>query len=92
MEDVSFSSPLTNSNDTEIKDPQSFLKDIRINNINRLIIGQLNINSLRNKFEQLSTMINGNIDVFIISETKLDETSSSTVFFARFLRSLTIWS
>ena len=90
MEDVSFSSPLTNSNDTEIKDPQSFLKDIGINNINRLIIGQLNINSLRNKFEQLSTMINGNIDVFIISETKLDETSSSTVFFARFLRSLPI--
>ena len=49
MEDVSFSSPLTNSNDTEIKDPQSFLKDIRINNINRHTIGQLNINSLRNK-------------------------------------------
>ena len=74
MEDVSFSSPLTNSNGTEIKDPQSFLKDIRINNINRLIIGQPNINSLRNKFEQLSTMINGNIDIFMISETKPDET------------------
>ena len=74
MEDVSFSSPLTNSNDTEIKDPQSFLKDIRINNINRLIIGQLNINSLRNKFEQQSTMINGNIDIFMISETKLEGT------------------
>ena len=56
-----------------MKDPQSFLKDIRINNINRLIIGQLSINSLRNKFEQLSTMINGNIDIFMISETKLDE-------------------
>ena len=59
IEDVSPSSPLTNSNATEIKDPQSFLKDIRINNINRLIIGQRNINSLRNKFEQLYTMING---------------------------------
>ena len=43
IEDVSFSSPLTNSNDTEIKDPQSFLKDIKPS-----IIGQLNINSLRN--------------------------------------------
>ena len=39
MEDVSSSSSLTNSHGTEIKDPQSFLKDIRINNINRLIIG-----------------------------------------------------
>ena len=71
MEDVSLSSPLTNSSDTEIKDPQSFLKDIRINNIKCLIIWHY---SLRNKFEQLSTMINGNIDLFIISETKLDET------------------
>ena len=74
MKDVSFSSSLTNSNDTPIKDPQSFLKDIRINNIKRLIIEQLNINSLRNKFEQLSTMINGNNDIFMISETKLNET------------------
>ena len=56
MEDGSLSSPFTNSNDTEIKDPQSFLKDKRINNKNRLIIGQLNINFLRNKFEQLSTI------------------------------------
>ena len=81
MEDVSSSSPPTYSNNTEIKDPQSFLKDIRINNINRLIIGQLNINSLRNKFEQLSTMINGNIDIFMISETKLDETFPAAQFY-----------
>ena len=93
MEDVSFSSPLTNSNDTEIKDPQSFLKDIRINNINRLIIGQLNINSLRNKSEQLSTMTNGNIDIFMISETILDETLPPAQFSLQgFLRSLPIWS
>ena len=65
MEDVSCSSPLTNSNGTDEKDPQSFLKGIRINNPNRLIIGQLNINSLCNKFEQLFTMINGNIDIYI---------------------------
>ena len=30
------------------KDPQSFLKDLKTKNINRLITGQLNINSLRN--------------------------------------------
>ena len=81
MENVSFSSPLTNSNDTEIKDSQSFLKDIRINKINRLIIRQLNINSLRNKLEQLSTMINGNIDIFMISETKLDKTFPAAQFY-----------
>ena len=82
MEDVSSGSSLTNSNDTEIKDPQSFLKDslFRINNINHLIVGQLNISSLRNKFEQLSAMINGNIDIFIISETKLLETFPAAQF------------
>ena len=51
MQDFSSSSPLINSNGTEEKDPQSFLKDIRVNNINHIIIGELNINSLRNKFE-----------------------------------------
>ena len=56
------------------------MKDIRINNINRFIIGQLNINSLRNKFEQLSTMINGNIDIFMISQAKLHETFSAVQF------------
>ena len=91
MEDVSSSYSLTNSNDSEIKDPQSFLKDIRTNNINRLIIGQLNINSLRNKFEQLSTMTNGNTDIFMISETILDETLPEAQFSLQgFLRSLPI--
>ena len=55
-----------NSNATEEKDRQSFLKDIRTNNINRLIIGQLNTNSLGSKFEQ-SSMISCNIDIFMIS-------------------------
>ena len=73
-EDVSSSSPLKNSNGSEEKDPKSFLKDIEVKNINHLITGQLKINSLRNKFEQLSGMINGNIDIFMISETKADET------------------
>ena len=51
MEDASSISRLTNLHGTEKKHPQSFLKGIRINNINCLIIGQLNINSLRKKFE-----------------------------------------
>ena len=60
------SSPrLISSNNSDEKDPQSFLKDLIIKNINRLIIGQLNINSL---------VISENIDILMISETKLDET------------------
>ena len=51
-----------------------------INNINRLISGQLNINSTRNKFEQLSTIVNSKIDILMISETKVDETFPATQF------------
>ena len=41
-------------------------------NINRLIIRQLNINSLSNKYESLVQQITGNIDILMVSETKLD--------------------
>ena len=51
-----------------------------INNINGLISGQLNINSMRNKFEQRSTIVNSKIDILMISETKLDETFPATQF------------
>ena len=51
-----------------------------INNINRLISGQLNIDSMRNKFEQRSTIVNSKIDILMISETKLDETFPATQF------------
>ena len=49
------------------------LKDIRSNYPHNILIGQLNINSLRNKFELMKDMIWDNIDVFMISETKIDE-------------------
>ena len=43
----------------------------KIKNVNRLSTGQLNINSLANKFDQLK-MITGNIiDILIITETKI---------------------
>ena len=38
------------------------------------MIGQLNINSIRNKFEMLTSLIANEIDVLLLSETKLDET------------------
>ena len=43
-------------------------------NVNRLVIGQININSLRNKFEDLKSQIIENLDILVITETKLDET------------------
>ena len=48
------------------------LREIRIKNVNRLIIGSLNINSLSSKFDQLHVIIGDYLDILIIQETKLD--------------------
>ena len=39
------------ANGNENNDDLTKLKDIRLSNVNRLVVAQLNINSLRNKFE-----------------------------------------
>ena len=54
-------------------DAKKALRNVRISNINRLILGHLNINSLRNKFGLLFEQIKGSIDIFMISEIKLDD-------------------
>lgn len=46
---------------------------MRLSNANRVIIGQVNINSIRNKFSSLFSMIDNKIDILLITETKLDD-------------------
>ena len=41
--------------------------------MNKIIVGQLNINSIRNKFDFLAQQVKGNTDILMISEIKLDE-------------------
>ena len=38
-----------------------------------IILGDLNINFLRNKFESIADVIQGTFDIFFLSETKIDE-------------------
>ena len=49
------------------------LKDIRRENLNRVIFAQLNINSIRNKFDVLSLEVRGSVDILLITETKIDQ-------------------
>ena len=44
------------------------------------LIAQININSIRNKFELLVPQIASNIDVLMISETKIDESFTISQF------------
>ena len=56
------------------------LKALRLNNANKLVIDYLNINYLRNKFEFLNSLIKDNIDILMISETKLDQSFPTNQF------------
>ena len=47
---------------------------------NKIMIADLNINSIRNKFEMLSLSFNGVIDILTISETKVDDSSPTEQF------------
>ena len=49
------------------------MKELKQKNLSGNVIAYLNINSIRNKFEVLSEEIKGNIDIFVISETKIDD-------------------
>ena len=56
------------------------LSSLRKKTLNRLILAHLNINSIRNKFDQLVNGIKGNTDVLMISKTKLDDSFPSMQF------------
>ena len=49
------------------------LKNVPISKINKLKLGYLNINSIKNKFDLCNKGIKGLIDVLMVTETKLDD-------------------
>ena len=60
-----------------------YFSSLRRKNLNRVILAQLNINSIRNKFNLLAEGIKGKVDVLMISETKIDETFPSRKFYVK---------
>ena len=48
------------------------MKYIKYNYLNNIVVGHLNINSIRNKFPYLKYIVGENIDIFLIPETKLN--------------------
>ena len=63
--------PAVNGNDSfEIND----LKKYKIQNVNNLVLASININSIRNKIDQLKLLLDQNVDILIVEETKIDGT------------------
>ena len=52
------------------------LKSLRTSNLHRIIIPQINISSMRKKFEALINGVRANVDIVMISETKTDDSFS----------------
>ena len=72
--------PSNNTYANSGESPYSILNNLRIKNSSRIILGHLNVNSSRNKFDMVSDLISGKIDIFLISETKIDSTFPTSQF------------
>ena len=77
---VSKTAPPTRNSNFEPEYFGNKLKCLRTSNLHRIIIAQININSIRNKFEALVNGVRGNVDILMISETKIDDSFPLTQF------------
>ena len=74
LKSPSFSAP------EEFNDAKIGLKVMKENSTNSIIVGHLNIDSLMDKFEALQFIINRNLDIILLSETKLYDAFPSAQF------------
>ena len=68
--------PLVDASTTSQKREENInvtLKRLRHSHLTNVIFSYLNINSIRNKFGDLDKIVDGNINILCIAETKLDE-------------------
>ena len=56
-----------------LESPIDSIRQLKLSNPHKIILGHLNINSLRNKFESITDVIQGTFDIFLLSESKIDE-------------------
>ena len=65
---------ILSNNGNDAMSPKNTLRKLKNDNPNKISIGHLNINSIRHKLEFLKELIGINLDIFLISETKLNDT------------------
>ena len=57
------------------------LRSLRIHNHRNITLSYLNINSTRKNFDDLRLIVNENVDILYIAETKIDESFPTAQFF-----------
>ena len=76
---LNISSELTNI----VTDAKIGLQKMKQKSPDKFILGNLNINSIRNKPDALTYTISYNIDILLISQTKVDYTFPTVQFFIK---------
>ena len=71
---------INNMQNNDGTSPRDLLKKLKLTNTNRIMIGHLNINSIRNKFESVMHIIEENVAIILFSETKLNDTFPESQF------------
>ena len=69
------------STKTREQDCISNPRNIRINIVNDVIIGTLNINSLASKLDEFKLLVSWIFDILVITETNLDNTFPTSKFY-----------
>ena len=57
------------------------LRNLKVSNPKKVTLGHLNINSIPNKFEGIMDAVAKDLDIFLISERKIDSTFPEAQFF-----------
>ena len=68
------------TNNDEFLDPLLTIKNLRKTNVNKIVISNLNINFLPNKFNQLKELVLKQVDILVLTETKLDDSFPNSHF------------
>ena len=64
----------------EQEEPIATLRCLKLKNPNCILFGQINVNSIRSKFEAFTKIVKENLDVIVVTESKLDDSFPTKQF------------
>ena len=73
QENVNVVKESVTSGNIQEENPLHDLHKLRLSNVNKVIMSNININSLPAKFDQVKEVILKNVNILVVTETKLDE-------------------
>ena len=74
------SSVLSHINEETNEDTLNILNKRRKDNSDELMFGNLNINSINTKFDQMKFLMQRKVDILVLTETKLDNSIPTNQF------------